>query len=229
MFERFTDEARRAIVLAQEEARSLNHNYLGTEHLLLGLLLTDGIAAGALRAVGIDLQQARNQIEEIIGVGHDGPAVHVPFTPRAKKVLELSQREAQQLGHGYIGTEHLLLGLLREGDGVGTQVLTRAGIELSELRAEIASQLGRSPGDVAGGFVGVTVTAGQTGSAVGILGVEEPVPQPPVCPRCRRSFRENAAYRVLDVPEDGGSGTARTLFVFCEACGETLGVKVLDS
>src|SRR6266545_2939552 len=116
MFERFTDRARRVVVLAQEEARMLNHNYIGTEHILLGLIHEgEGVAAKALESLGIALEGVRQQVEEIIGQGQHAPSGHIPFTPRAKKVLELSLREALQLGHNYIGTEHILLGLIREG------------------------------------------------------------------------------------------------------------------
>jgi ATP-dependent Clp protease ATP-binding subunit ClpC len=118
MFERFTDRARRVVVLAQEEARLLNHNYVGTEHVLLGLIReSQGVAAKALESLGISLEAVRTQVEEIIGQGQMAPTGHIPFTPRAKKVLELSLREAKQLGHDYIGTEHILLGLIREGEG----------------------------------------------------------------------------------------------------------------
>ena len=127
MFERFTDRARRVVVLAQEEARMLSHNYIGTEHILLGLIHEgDGIAAKALESLGVSLEAVRAQVEEIIGQGQQAPSGHIPFTPRAKKVLELSLREALQLGHNYIGTEHILLGLIREGEGVAAQVLAQA-------------------------------------------------------------------------------------------------------
>src|SRR5436190_895863 len=124
MFERFTDRARRVVVLAQEEARMLNHNYIGTEHILLGLIHEgEGVAAKSLESLGISLEGVRSQVEEIIGQGQQAPSGHIPFTPRAKKVLELSLREALQLGHNYIGTEHILLGLIREGEGVAAPVL----------------------------------------------------------------------------------------------------------
>jgi ATP-dependent Clp protease ATP-binding subunit ClpC len=126
VFERFTDRARRVVVLAQEEARLLNHNYIGTEHILLGLIHEgEGVAAKALESLGISLEAVRQQVEEIIGQGGASPSGHIPFTPRAKKVLELSLREALQLGHNYIGTEHILLGLIREGEGVAAQVLVK--------------------------------------------------------------------------------------------------------
>jgi ATP-dependent Clp protease ATP-binding subunit ClpA len=138
MFERFTDRARRVVVLAQEEARMLNHNYIGTEHILLGLAHEgEGVAAKALEALDIHLEAVRQQVEEIIGKGPNAPTGHIPFTPRAKKVLELSLRESLQLGHDYIGTEHILLGLIREGDGVAAQVLVRLGADLNRVRAEV--------------------------------------------------------------------------------------------
>src|SRR3978361_713540 len=134
MFERFTDRARRVVVLAQEEARMLNHNYIGTEHILLGLIHEgEGVAAKSLESLGISLEGVRSQVEEIIGQGQQAPSGHIPFTPRAKKVLELSLREAQQLGHDYIGTEHILLGLIREGDGVAAQVLIKLGADLNQV------------------------------------------------------------------------------------------------
>jgi ATP-dependent Clp protease ATP-binding subunit ClpA len=151
MFERFTDRARRVVVLAQEEARLLNHNYVGTEHVLLGLIReSQGVAAKALESLGISLEAVRTQVEEIIGQGQMAPTGHIPFTPRAKKVLELSLREAKQLGHDYIGTEHILLGLIREGEGVAAQVLVRLGADQARVRQQVIGLLSSS----AGGEVG---------------------------------------------------------------------------
>ena len=146
MFERFTDRARRVVVLAQEEARMLNHNYIGTEHILLGLIHEgEGVAAKALESLGISLDAVRQQVEEIIGQGQQAPSGHIPFTPRTKKVLELALRESQQLGHNYIGTEHILLGLIREGDGVAAQVLVKLGADLNRVRQQVLQLLhGRS-------------------------------------------------------------------------------------
>ena len=142
MFERFTDRARRVVVLAQEEARMLNHNYIGTEHILLGLIHEgEGVAAKALESLGISLDAVRQQVEEIIGQGQQAPSGHIPFTPRAKKVLELSLREALQLGHNYIGTEHILLGLIREGEGVAAQVLVKLGADLNKVRQQVIQLL----------------------------------------------------------------------------------------
>ncbi len=142
MFERFTDRARRVVVLAQEEARMLNHNYIGTEHILLGLIHEgEGVAAKALESLNISLDGVREQVQEIIGQGQQAPSGHIPFTPRAKKVLELSLREALQLGHNYIGTEHILLGLIREGEGVAAQVLVKLGADLGRVRQQVIQLL----------------------------------------------------------------------------------------
>ncbi len=142
MFDRFTDRARRVIVLAQDEARMLNHNYIGTEHILLGLIHEgEGVAAKALEALGISLEAVREQVEEIIGQGQQAPTGHIPFTPRAKKVLELSMREALQINHPYIGTEHILLGLIREGEGVAAQVLIKLGADLNRVRNQVLQLL----------------------------------------------------------------------------------------
>ncbi len=142
MFERFTDRARRVVVLAQEEARMLNHNYIGTEHILLGLIHEgEGVAAKSLESMNISLEAVRHQVEEIIGQGQQAPSGHIPFTPRAKKVLELSLREALQLGHNYIGTEHILLGLIREGEGVAAQVLVKLGADLNRVRQTVIQLL----------------------------------------------------------------------------------------
>jgi ATP-dependent Clp protease ATP-binding subunit ClpA len=148
MFERFTDQARRVVVLAQEEARMLGHGYIGTEHILLGLLSEgEGQAAQALAALEISLEAAREQVAEIIGEGTGQPAGHIPFTPRTKKVLELSLREAQRLGDGYIGTEHILLGLLLEGEGVAAQVLERLGATRGKVVAQLQITARSGPGE----------------------------------------------------------------------------------
>jgi ATP-dependent Clp protease ATP-binding subunit ClpC len=160
LFERFTDRARRVVVLAQEEARLLNHNYIGTEHILLGLIHEgEGVAAKALESLGISLEAVRAQVEEIIGHGGQAPSGHIPFTPRAKKVLELSLREALQLGHNYIGTEHILLGLIREGEGVAAQVLVKLGADLSRVRQQVIQLLS--------GYAGTKESAGSGSGAPG--------------------------------------------------------------
>jgi ATP-dependent Clp protease ATP-binding subunit ClpC len=163
MFERFTDRARRVVVLAQEEARLLNHSYIGTEHILLGLIHEgEGVAAKALESLSISLEAVRNQVEEIIGQGGSSPSGHIPFTPRAKKVLELSLREALQLGHNYIGTEHILLGLIREGEGVAAQVLVKLGADLSRVRQQVIQLLSGYQGP-AGGSSGSGSSSGRGG------------------------------------------------------------------
>jgi ATP-dependent Clp protease ATP-binding subunit ClpA len=147
VFERFTPRARQAVVLAQDEARRLGHDYIGTEHVLLGLLgESDGVAALALRRLGVRLDTVRSDVERLIGRGTESPSGHIPFTPRSKKVLELSLREALGLGHNYIGTEHILLGLLREGEGVAAHVLVTQGVPLERARDAVIEQLeSRSP------------------------------------------------------------------------------------
>jgi ATP-dependent Clp protease ATP-binding subunit ClpC len=153
MFERFTDRSRRVVVLAQEEARMLNHEYVGTEHILLGLIREDGgVAAQALESLEITEEAARQQVEEIVGRGEAGPARgHLPFTPQGKKVLQLSLREAVALGHGYVGTEHILLGLVREDDGVATRALNGLGVDPNRIRQQViqlvsARQVQEEPG-----------------------------------------------------------------------------------
>jgi ATP-dependent Clp protease ATP-binding subunit ClpC len=209
LFERFTDRARRVVVLAQEEARLLNHNYIGTEHILLGLIHEgEGVAAKALEQLGISLEAVRTQVEEIIGHGGSSPSGHIPFTPRAKKVLELSLREALQLSHNYIGTEHVLLGLAREGEGVAAQVLVKQGATLDAVRGAVLKLLEGYTGEVA-----------QPEAAP----ATEPA-QWPVCPRCRRPLAETVGYRVLDVPRASGEGESRAVtFAFCQQCGTWLG------
>ena len=155
MLERFTDRARTVVVLAQEEAGMLGRNWIGTEHILLGLIReSEGVAARALESLGIRLEAVRQQVEEIIGQGQQAPSGHIPFTPRAKKVLELSLREAQQLSHNYIGTEHILLGLIREGEGVAAQVLVKLGADLNRMRQQVIQLLhgyeGKEPGSAGG-------------------------------------------------------------------------------
>ncbi|MEA3077920.1 MAG: ATP-dependent Clp protease ATP-binding subunit ClpC, partial [Actinomycetota bacterium] len=164
MFERFTDRARRVLVLAQEEARLLNHNFLGTEHILLGLIHEgEGVAAKALESLGISLEAVREKVEETIGPAGTAASGAPPFTPRAKKVLELSLREALQLGHNYIGTEHLLLGLIREGEGVAAQVLVSLGADLSRVRQQVIQLLS----GYGGGKEGAAAGAGPQGAGQG--------------------------------------------------------------
>ena len=166
MFERFTDRARRVVVMAQEEARKMNHKYIGTEHLLLGLLAEgEGVAAKSLGSLGIDLNSTRETVIQTVGVGQQAPTGHIPFTPRAKKVLELALREALQLGHNYIGTEHILLGLIREGEGVAAQVLGQAEAGLQKIRQTVLSELSGSGGEGSRGKSQTPPQAARTGAS----------------------------------------------------------------
>ena len=192
----------------------LNHNYIGTEHLLLGLIHEgEGVAAKALESLGIPLEKARGQVEEIIGQGQSSPTGHIPFTPRAKKVLELSLREALQLHHNYIGTEHILLGVVREGEGVAAQILHKLGADLRSVRLAVV--------DLLSGY------SGQPSGAEAEVSKPEPDQDPqdwPLCPRCRSSLEHTASYRVLDIRPPGGEGEARAVpFAFCGKCGTWLG------
>jgi ATP-dependent Clp protease ATP-binding subunit ClpC len=191
LFERFTDRARRVVVLAQEEARLLNHNYIGTEHILLGLIHEgEGVAAKALESLGISLEAVRSQVEEIIGQGGSSPSGHIPFTPRAKKVLELSLREALQLGHNYIGTEHILLGLIREGEGVAAQVLVKLGADLSRVRQQVIQLLS--------GYSGSTPPEGGTGKAAASGGSGESPSGSLVLDQFGRNLTQQAREKKLD-------------------------------
>jgi Clp amino terminal domain, pathogenicity island component/ClpX C4-type zinc finger len=203
MFERFTDRARRVVVLAQEEARLLNHDYIGTEHILLGIVREGaGVGAKALESLGIPLEAVRAQVQEIVGSGSRAPSGHIPFTARAKKVLELSLREALQLGHNYIGTEHILLGLIREGEGVGAQVLLNLGADMSRVRAEVIRLLsGYQPPQAAR-------TVGPRIQEVPSSGPGIAAPPSRSCSFCGREFWDLDRYVV-------GSGA-----VICDACIE---------
>ncbi len=159
MFERFTEKAIKVIMLAQEEARRLGHNFVGTEQILLGLIGEGtGVAAKVLKSMGVNLKDARIEVEKIIGRGSGFVAVEIPFTPRAKRVLELSLEEARQLGHNYIGTEHLLLGLIREGEGVAARVLENLGVDLTKVRTQVIRMLGETAEVTPGGPSGRTKT-----------------------------------------------------------------------
>jgi len=191
LFERFTDRARRVVVLAQEEARLLNHNYIGTEHILLGLIHEgEGVAAKALESLGISLEAVRSQVEEIIGQGGSSPSGHIPFTPRAKKVLELSLREALQLGHNYIGTEHILLGLIREGEGVAAQVLVKLGADLSRVRQQVIQLLS--------GYQGPGGSSEKAGAATGQSSEQSAQSGSLVLDQFGRNLTQLAADKGLD-------------------------------
>src|SRR5688500_18483826 len=174
MFERFTDRARRVVVLAQEEARLLNHNYIGTEHILLGLIHEgEGVAAKALESLGISLEAVRSQVEEIIGQGGPSPSGHRSSAPRAQKVLELSLHEARHLGHNYIGTEHILLGLIREGEGVAAQVLVKLGADLSRVRQQVIQLLSGYAGTKESGAQGTATGGGSESQPSGSLVLDQ--------------------------------------------------------
>jgi ATP-dependent Clp protease ATP-binding subunit ClpA len=217
MFERFTDRARHVLVLATENARLLGHDRLGTEHLLLGLVHEhDGVAARALADLGIELDTARAAVVELLGRGPGSPEGSPALTPRAKKMLELSLREALQTGHDYIGPEHLLLGLVREGEGAGAQVLIRMGADLARVRRQVLDLLGPIGEQTAGRaldpqrlVVGVRRGPGYDG---------------PRCPRCRAELTETARYRVVEVaPTAGEPGPILPVpITYCEGCGQAL-------
>jgi ATP-dependent Clp protease ATP-binding subunit ClpC len=228
MFERFTDQARQVIVLAQEEARLLEQDFVGTEHLLLGLLREgDGVAARALELLGVSLEAARAKVEQSVT---ERAAVNdpQPFTPRAKKTLELCLREALQLGHNYIGTEHILLGLVQEGSGLGAQVLIDQGVDLTTARAMVLSLLAGSssaepapsrdplladPGDS-------TVRSGPVPSA--------PSDLPPSCPHCRTPLERSARLRRLDLVGEADGEDHAFSVVYCSVCGQSLAFKPID-
>jgi ATP-dependent Clp protease ATP-binding subunit ClpC len=218
VFERFTDRARRAVVLAQEEARMLNHDYIGTEHLLLGLASErDGVAGKALVSLDISIEAIRRQVEEIVGQGRAAPTGHIPFTPRSKKVLELSLREALQLGHNYIGTEHILLGLIREGEGVATQVLVKLGANLSRVRETVIQLIS--------GWTEAAASSG--GEEIGVFTetvaemVEVVADDAPTCPNCFGALDETLAIKVLETTADGD--TISVKIAYCRRCGVALG------
>jgi ATP-dependent Clp protease ATP-binding subunit ClpC len=221
VFERFTDRARRVVVFAQEEARMLNHNYIGTEHILLGLIHEgEGVAARALEAMGISLDSARQRVEEIIGQGQAAPAGHIPFTPRAKKVLEEALREALQLGHNYVGTEHILLGLIREGEGVGAQVLRELGASLQEVRTTViqllAGYTASAQEAAGGGTFGTTTEFSSAASPEGRL------TQDPRCPRCSAMLAETLTAKELEV--EVGDEPRKVNIAYCGRCGSALGL-----
>jgi ATP-dependent Clp protease ATP-binding subunit ClpC len=195
VFERFTDRARRVVVLAQEEARVLNHDHIGTEHLLLGLIAEDeGLAAQELVSAGVDLERARRVVEEFAPPGSGTPA-HIPFTPGSKRVLEHALREAQKLGHTSIGTEHILLGLLDEPDGIASLVLNRFVGDPEALRGKMLERLG--------------------------AGREEATT--PCCPRCREELTRTLAFRSVPARGHEGAETRMVLVTYCGACGTALG------
>jgi len=211
MFERFTDRARRVVVLAQEEARHLNHNYIGTEHILLGLIHEgEGVAAQALETLDISLEAVRGEVTEIVGRGAEQPSGHIPFTPRAKKVLELSLREALGLGHNYIGTEHILLGLIREGQGVAAQVLVKLGASHDRVRQAVIQLLAGFAGGQAEQVAGMSSQISQQQAMAMVAGgpgvyQDEPAELVRMVPVAREVHRE-AGMRVVLISLEIWSG-----------------------
>jgi ATP-dependent Clp protease ATP-binding subunit ClpA len=249
VFERFTDRARRVVVLAQEEARLLEHNYIGTEHLLLGLIREgEGVAARALDALDVELDQARGDVLEIIGRGEVTPAGHIPFTPRSKKVLELSLKEATSLRVKYIGTEHILLGLLREGEGVAAQILHRRGVTLEVVRQEVIALLAIDESAVAAvGDSGVRPAdrpawrVERVPPTTQLRRASDEAERPPMCPRCDADLSESARYAVHDVPRGNRETqddaeernlepgpTRRAAFLYCGECGRVVASNLLE-
>ncbi len=202
-------------MLAQEEARLLNHSFIGTEHILLGLIHEgEGVAAKALESLGISLEAVREKVEETIGMAGTAPSGSPPFTPRAKKVLELSLREALQLGHSYIGTEHLLLGLVREGEGVAATVLVSLGADLGRVRQQVIQLMSGGQAPLGGAWVDeLGAEATDPSSAAG----------EPRCPRCRESVVDQARFRTLRVSSDLEEAEPISIdVVYCLQCGTTL-------
>ncbi len=241
MFERFTDRARHVVVLAQAEARLLQHDYIGTEHLLLGLIQEgEGVAAQALTALGVQLEDVRGHVEAIIGTGKAMPTGHIPFTPRAKKVLELSLREALSLGHDYIGTEHILLGLLREGEGVAAQVLEKLGVTLAVARQEVVGLLaghaeragevtpeGRPP-QPRPRRRGRREREGWVASGAPPRRGPGDSERHPRCPRCEADLTESARLRIQEVAPQDGEEVRRAAFLFCAECGRVVDAGLLE-
>ncbi len=225
VFERFTDRARSVLVLAQEEARLLQHGYIGTEHILLGLILErDGVAATALTSFGITLEAVRDEVGAILGEVDEAtspaPGGSPPFTPRSKKVLELSLREALRLSHNYIGTEHILLGIIREGHGVAAQVLVRLGVNLESGRSRVEALMSGQPtGEDAPGVA--------TGTSVTQFANVERANTEPRCPQCRADLTDGTRFRTILVQpdaEEGEKDPVSTCVVYCRRCGVSLHV-----
>jgi ATP-dependent Clp protease ATP-binding subunit ClpA len=229
MFERFTDRARRVVVLAQDEARELGHGYIGTEHLLLGLSHEEaGVAAKALTTLGVSLDALRQQIVEVVGTGEGQPPGHIPFTPRAKKILELALREARQLGHSYIGTEHILLGIVREGEGVAAQVLQKQGLTLMIVRRAVVETLAGYSSEAveAAGFRPAGWSSRRPRGRAG-----EPEASRagagPRCATCGADLSETAGYRTI-AATGGDVGTRDVVVGYCTSCGTAIAGGLAD-
>jgi ATP-dependent Clp protease ATP-binding subunit ClpA len=224
VFERFTEKARRVVILAQEESRELAHDHIGTEHLLLALIREeDGIAAKVLSEAGVTLDDARKRVEDLVGRGEPEPKRrsgkrwrrHVDFTPRAKRTMELALRESLGLGHNYIGTEHLLLGMLSLGEGRGGEALAELGADPAHLRENLLKMTrahSRSP----------KIEFREVEFEMSEGGPVEPLG--PKCPRCDSDLSETAAVKTMDVPMQEGQGTRSVTVAFCRRCGSSLGL-----
>jgi ATP-dependent Clp protease ATP-binding subunit ClpC len=221
MFERLTDQAQQVVVHAQKEARGFNHDYIGTEHILLAILhASDTVAARALRSFGISLEPARQQVENVVGRREGSSGAHIPFSRRAKKTLELALREALQLQHNHIGTEHILLGIIREGEGTAVRVLRDLGVELSELRERVV-QAGAAAGDEAiAEEVRVSIGA-EVSSAVGARPLSGDEPR---CSRCNAAAADNVRIRTVSAVSGSHEETSVMVrLVWCGVCGAVLG------
>ncbi len=216
MFERFTGRARKVLTLAQDEARAFNHGFIGTEHILLGLIEEgEGLGARALRSLGVSSAAVRERVQEIVGVSTSTPGGSPPFTPRSKKVLELALREALLLNQSYIGTEHILLGLVREGHGVAASVLADLGVDLGRVRSVVNDLMTGGP----------EVEAGESSAHPAREAPPEPQPLEPSCPRCRANLAESARFRTMVVPSVAEDAAPLSVYVvYCLVCGTTLPV-----
>jgi ATP-dependent Clp protease ATP-binding subunit ClpA len=227
VFERFTERGRRVMVLAQEEARLLGHNFIGTEHLLLGLIHEgECVAAQVLERLGISRETVRAKIEETVGAPATAAGGSPPFTPRAKRVLELSLREALQLGHNYIGTEHILLGIIREGEGVGARILVDLGADLPTVRQQVVQLLSGYTGREPVPEDDAPVLRSPAGRV--FPSRTSPSGSPPDCPHCRAALEGSARLRRLEVVDDAGGATRAFAVVFCTACGRSLAFNPAD-
>lgn len=215
MFERFTDRARHVVVFAQEEARRLNHNHIGTEHILVALSIeSEGIAGRTLDALGVSVEQIREQIEEIVSRGQSAPSSHTPFTKEAKRALELSLREALQLGDNHIGTEHLLLGLIRQEDDVAVRILERLGTDTQSVEQEVHRT-------VMGG-VGQTSSASMRKGLT--VSMEEVSGDAPRCPRCYADLTRGLRVgNVTGTDDEEGDETYSLTLAWCPECGTVIG------
>jgi ATP-dependent Clp protease ATP-binding subunit ClpC len=220
VFERFTDRARETLVMAQEEARLLHHGFIGSEHILLGLLRQeDSVAGEVLASFGVTLEAGRRVVESILGDGSaEAELGSPPFTPRAKKILELSLRESLQLNHNYIGTEHLLLGLIREGEGVGAQILKELKVDLGAARQRVLQFIAEKVD------IDPSAATGQASSGPR-MSRSTALRSSPRCPQCRAELADTARYRILEVRPDAHderNGPSRTTVVYCSVCGVSL-------